>query len=153
MPRPPVIVGAALIVPVGRLLDAVDRDLIDRRVTEQIAMQAVLEAEIGLGNAPVDVSAGASYELESRTPDGVLRFIEVEGRRAGADTVTLTRNEILLSLNSPEAYILALVEVDTGGGARAVRYVRDFERSEPGIQVTSVNYNMSDLLAMSEEPH
>ena len=129
------------------------RDLIDRRVTEQIAMQAVLEAEIGLGNTPVDVSAGASFDIESRTPDGVLRFIEVKGRRTGADTVTLTRNEILLSLNSPEAYILALVEVDAQGRAREVRYVRDFERSEPGIQVTSVSYNMSDLLAMSEEPH
>lgn len=40
--------------------------------------------------------------------------IEVRGRRAGADAVTVTRDEILTGINSPEQYILALVEVEDG---------------------------------------
>jgi len=43
--------------------------------------------------------------------DDPLRFIEVKGRITGADTVTITRNEILTALNRPEQWILALVEV------------------------------------------
>lgn len=154
MPRPPVIVGAALIVPIGLLLTAASPDLLDARITEKAAMQAVMETEIALGNHPEDVSAHQPYDIESRTPgpDGTLRFIEVKGRRSGAETVTLTRNEILLSLNNPEKYILALVEVGADGRARQVRYVRDFERSEPPLSVTSVSYNLNHLLAVSEEP-
>ncbi len=153
MARPPVIVGAALVVPAGLLLDAVAPDRVDRRVIEKAAMGAVLAAEIALGNDARDVSAGASYDIESRTPAGALRFIEVKGRRAGADTVvTLTRNEILLALNSPEACILALVEIDEQGRAREVRYVRRFERAEPSHSVTSISYNVKHLLEQSEEP-
>jgi hypothetical protein len=40
-----------------------------------------------------------------------MTIVEVKGRRAGADTVTVTRNEILTAINSPEQYILAIVEV------------------------------------------
>ncbi len=153
MPRPPVIVGSALIVPAGLLLDDIERDLIDRRVTEKAAMQAVMEAEIALGNEPRDVSAHESYDIESRERDGTLRFIEVKGRRAGADTVALTRDEILYSLNNPTQYILALVEVGQGGGVRAVRYVRDFERADPPLSVTSVSYNLHHLLTKGKAPH
>ena len=47
------------------------------------------------------------YDIESRVPgEGKLRFIEVKGRAAGADTLTVTRNEILYSLNKPEDFIL-----------------------------------------------
>jgi len=154
MPRPPVIVGGALVIPAGRLLAVASPDLIDARITEKAAMQAVMEVEIALGNQPEDVSAHQPYDIESRTPgpDGTLRFIEVKGRRSGAGTVTLTRNEILLSLNSPEQYLLALVEVGADGRARQVRYVRDFERSEPALSVTSISYDIDHLLAVSEEP-
>ena len=40
----------------------------------------------------------------------MLRFIEVKGRRSDAETVTVTRNEILYSLNKPDDFILAIVE-------------------------------------------
>ena len=56
------------------------------------------------------------------------RFIEVKGRAAGAETVTVTKNEILTALNKPEEFILAIVELD--GDASTVRYVRKpFQRS------------------------
>lgn len=154
MPRPPVIVGRAVVVPLGLLLDDIREDLIDRRITERAAMQAVMNAEAALGNHPQDVSATRSYDIESRTPgpEGTLRFIEVKGHRPGAQTVTLTRNEILLSLNAPEKYILALVEVAPDGKITAIRYVRDFERTEPAQSVTSISYNLADLLTASTPP-
>jgi hypothetical protein len=152
---PPVIIGRALVVPSGLLLgDRVPPELLDTRITEQIALRAVIEQEIALGNDPKDVSAHKlGYDIESR--DGrtsAMRFIEVKGRRAGADTVTITRNEILTALNTPERFILALVEVE-GQRARSPRYVRQPFGREPDFNVTSVNYDLHDLLAMSEEPY
>ena len=47
------------------------------------------------------------YDIESRIPGtGKLRFLEVKGRISGAATLTVTKNEILYSLNKPEDYIL-----------------------------------------------
>ncbi|MBD3308718.1 DUF3883 domain-containing protein, partial [candidate division KSB3 bacterium] len=56
-------------------------------------------------------------------PDGDARlcFIEVKGRVYGADSVTITKNEILTALNKPEQFILAVVEVD-GGKAEKTTY-------------------------------
>ena len=54
-------------------------------------------------------------------------------------------------INTPEQFILALVEVEHGQ-AGAPRYVaRPFQR-EPDFHVTSVNYNLPKLLEKSEEP-
>ena len=77
--------------------------------------------------------------------------IEVEGRRAGADTVTVTRNEILYGFNVPEQYILALIEVEDGK-AHPPRYVRQPFTREPDFGVTSVNYDWKKLWEMGTEP-
>jgi hypothetical protein len=60
--------------------------------------------------------------------------------------VTVTRNEILTGYNSPDQYILAIVEVENGQ-ARRLRYVRQPFGKEPDFGVTSVNYHIADLLA------
>ncbi len=150
---PPLVVGGALIVPIGLLLgNQTPQEILDRRVTELIAMKAVMQAEIKLGNDPRDVSEQKiGYDIESR--DGQthrLRFIEVKGRRAGADTVTLTYNEILKALNTPEQFILALVEVERER-ARPARYVRNYPYREPDPLATSVNFDLNELLTMSVE--
>lgn len=152
---PPVIVGGALIVPAGLLWGAnVPADIRDRRITEQIAMRAVMDAEIALGNAPRDVSAdNLGYDIESRDGrTGQLRFIEVKGRRAGAETVTLTYNEIRALCNRPDTGILALVEIDDDGTPCPPRYVRRAFTREPEFPIASVNADLRELLAMSEEP-
>jgi hypothetical protein len=82
---------------------------------------------------------------------GRLRFIEVKGRIEGADTVTVTKNEILYSLNKPDDFILALVEFAADDKHR-VRYVRQPFRREPDFGVTSVNYDFAELLARGGEP-
>ncbi|MFW5692544.1 MAG: helicase-related protein, partial [Chloroflexota bacterium] len=151
----PVIVGGALIVPIGLLLgEKTPPEILDRRITEQIAMRAVMEAEIALGNHPRDVSSqNVGYDIESRDGQtGRLRFIEVKGRRTGAETVTLTYNELYRALNSPEGFILALVEVDQAQ-ARLPRYVRNYPFHEPDPLASSVNFNLRELLNMSEEPN
>ncbi len=152
---PPVIVGGALIVPAGLLWgERIPEAERDRRITEQIAMRAVMDAEIALGHSPRDVSADKpGYDIESRDGQtGQLRFIEVKGRRAGAETVTVTYNEIRALCNQPDAGILAIVEVDDDGRPYPPRYIRGVFDREPHFSVASVNYNMDELLAMSEEP-
>ena len=121
---------------------------------EMIAMKAVMEAERELGFVPRDVSADkCGYDVESRDPDGNarLRFVEVKGRALGADTVTITKNEILTALNKPEQFILAVVEVD-GEEAAKITYMRKPFGREPDFGVTSVNYKLTDLLAKGEQP-
>ena len=56
-----------------------------------------MKIERRLGFKPFDREfEKLGYDIESRVPNsGRLRFIEVKGRDAGAETVTVTRNEIL----------------------------------------------------------
>ena len=107
--------------------------------------------ELALSFVPRDVSTEkCGYDIESQVPSsGKLRFIEVKGRVAGADTVTLTKNEILTALNKPEEFILAIVEVD-GELIGPPRYIiRPFTR-EPDFGVTSVNYALRELLKRAD---
>jgi len=126
-PSPPVVVGAALIVPGGLLGRLLGKPMFARETkrVEQLAMAAVMAAEKALGYEPRDVSAEkCGYDIESRrTGTGRLRFIEVKGRVEGAETVTVTKNEILASFNKPEDFLLALVSVSPSEEVQ-VRYVR-----------------------------
>jgi|SRR5271157_326797 len=89
--------------------------------------------------------------VESSIPGtGTLRFIEVKGRLAGANTVTITKNEILTALNKPDEFYLAICLVD--GDSVDVRYVRQRFEKEPDFQATSVNYYLPALLAQAQEP-
>ena len=88
----------------------------DRQAVEYAAMDAVLQIETSLGYQPKDVSAAkCGYDVESYVPEAMrqrlaayaLRMIEVKGRRKGATTVTVSKNEILTALNKPEEFILS----------------------------------------------
>ena len=71
-------------------------------------------------------------------------------RMAGAQTVTITKNEILTALNKPENFILAVVLVD--GDTATPRYIRPPFQREPDFGVTSVNYDVENLLTRAEDP-
>jgi hypothetical protein len=75
----------------------------------------------------------------------------VKGRVSGADTITVTKNEILYSLNKPEDFILAIVEF-TDADAHKVHYVRQPFTREPDFGVTSVNYDLAELVARAGAP-
>ncbi|MFQ5802812.1 MAG: helicase-related protein [Candidatus Methylomirabilales bacterium] len=159
-PKPPVVVGGALIVPAG-VLERIkgERDHApptfakDRDQIEALAMAAVLDTERRLGRDPQDVhKEKRGYDIESSIPGtGRLLFIEVKGRAPDARTVTITKNEILTCLNKPDEFILAVVGVE-GDVARTPRYVRQPFQREPDFGVTSVNYNLDELLARGADP-
>ncbi len=159
-PLPPVVIGGALIVPLGlikKILGDVTPSIPDfARETERIekiAMAAVMEAEQRLGFDPRDVSAlKCGYDIESRIPGtGRLRFVEVKGRVVGAKTVTVTKNEILCALNKPEEFVLALVQVE--GDDPNTRYLQKPFQREPDFHVTSVNYDFEEFWERAQEPH
>jgi SNF2 family DNA or RNA helicase len=166
---PPVVVGGALVVP-ARLLGRAeattqrvpDTSVIARQEVERRAIAAVLAAEEKLGRIAEDLNETQrnhpGYDVRSfrRGTQGWpsdVRHIEVKGRVAGAPTVTVSRNEILTSMNEPDRFILALVEVSSTGDT--VRYLRQpFKgRSEDFVfEVTSVNFTWSALWDRSAPP-
>ncbi|WP_295383866.1 helicase-related protein [uncultured Thiodictyon sp.] len=161
----PVVIGGALVIPQG-LLDQRQLpesaafspvDAAARARIERIAMQAVIDAERALGHTVFDVSAEkCGWDLTARPPiqDGKLpvdRHIEVKGRVKGADTVTISRNEILYGLNQADKFILAIVIVD-GDGHEGPHYIRNPFRQEPDFGVASINYRLADLLAGAVSP-
>lgn len=158
-PLPPVVLGGAVIVPIGliRKLAGKPSDMppsfaLETERSERMAMEAVAAAERQLGFTPRDVSEqNLGYDIESAIPNtGLLRFIEVKGRVKGAQTVTVTKNEILTGLNKPDEFILALAIIDQ---ERAdVRYLRKPFDKEPDFNATSVNYDLTALLAKAGEP-
>ena len=75
----------------------------------------------------------------------------MKGRVTGAPTITVTRNEILCSLNKPEDFILAIVEF-IGDDTHRAHYLRQPFQREPDFGVTSVNYDFAELLARAEPP-
>jgi hypothetical protein len=156
-PLPPVVIGGLLVIPIGLINQVRGKTatVSVARETQEAAAKArniIMQIERDLGFEPKDVEFDRlGYDIESRIPGtGKLRFIEVKGRVAEADTVTVTRNEILYSLNKPDDYILAIVAF--GGEDHSVHYIRTPFGSEPDFGVTSVNYNLTELLARAEEP-
>ena len=117
-------------------------------------MDAVMAAERELGNTPEDVSARKlGYDIASYDP-GTRghRFIEVKGRVDGADTVMITRQEIITSLHEPEKFILAVVKV-SGGLAGEPRYVRGaLDERDPPFDQNAIQFNMKRLLDRAEVP-
>ena len=155
---PPVVLGGVVVVPIG-LIARLKGQALPPRVsadTQAIAARAraiVMETERRLGFQPVDREhEKLGYDIESRDPaTGKLRFIEVKGRVSGADTITVTKNEILFSLNKPEDFILAIIEFQEGDKHR-VHYLRKPFQREPDFGVTSVNYDFAELIARAGEP-
>lgn len=128
---PPVVMGGALVVPRGflALLSGVDPPRVDgyarqRTATERAAVDAVLAAERALGRYPEEMPPDVmGYDIESRTADGSLLFIDVKGLVTGEEAFTVTRSEIGVALNKPDRHVLALVEVENVP-THVVRYVR-----------------------------
>ena len=160
-PLPPVVLGGLLVIPKG-LVDAMTgrqapaapaAGIPDRQAVAARARAIVMDVERSFGYEPTDrETEHLGYDVESRVPGtGRLRFIEVKGRASGAPTVTVTRNEILYSLNKPDDFILGIVEF-AGDGSHRVHYVRRPFRREPDFGVTSVNYDLDELIARAEPP-
>jgi hypothetical protein len=126
---------------------------VDTQASAARARAVVMQVERRLGFEPTDREyEKLGYDIESREAGtGRLRFLEVKGRVSGAATITVTKNEILYSLNKPEDFILAIVEF-LDGETHRVHYVRRPFQREPDFGVTSVNYDFGELLERAEQP-
>jgi len=152
-----IIHGGMMVVPLGLLAAMkgaqapVPTASTDTQAVAAKARAIVMEIERSLGFEPVDRETDKlGYDIESHvTGTGKLRFLEVKGRVTGASTITVTRNEILYSLNKPDDFILAIVEFLDGDSHR-VHYVRQPFQREPDFGVTSVNYDFAELISRSE---
>ena len=174
----PIVLGGALVVPAGLMRQVrgyqpdaqasgfLSADPIARSRIERIAMDAVRHTEESQGCHVVDVSADkCGWDLTSHPPSSPYkpdaqaseysrqpdpRHIEVKGRIKGAATITVTRNEMLYAFNQGDKFVLAIVLVNEDDSTEGPYYIRrPFDR-EPGWGVSSVNYNLKELLNRSE---
>lgn len=146
---PPIVVGGALIVPAGLLRrylgttsQLVAEHAADRTVTERAAIDAVMAAERSIGRLPTEMPPNnKGFDIESKGQDGLLWFIEVKGRAAGAETFCVTRSEVGVGRNKPDQHILALVEVNKTA-ANPVRYLRRAFEDVGDLPFDTVSVNL-----------
>jgi superfamily II DNA or RNA helicase len=152
----PLILGGALVVPAGLLRNvrgegglALDvADAAARKRIESLAMQAVVKAEESKGHRVVDVSAQkCGWDVSSYPPNSTdPKHIEIKGRAKGADTVTVSRNEILYAFNQGEKFVLAIVFVNPDDSVDEPHYLTNPFQREPDWGAASVNYSVRELL-------
>jgi len=160
----PVVLGCALVIPAGlfRQLNGESpaQDSVDtaaRAKIERIAMRAVMEKERAKGHEVKDVSAEkCGWDVSSYPPriNGVQPdplHIEVKGRAAGADTITVTHNEITYALNQADKFILAIVFVNPDDSVDGPHYIPNPFHKEPDWGASSVNYSIEQLLALGRK--
>jgi len=156
----PVVLGGALVIPAGLLRELrgegpalTSADTAARTKIERLAMQAVMNLERSRGCRVEDVSAlKCGWDVTSHPPheNGVVplpRHIEVKGRAAGADTITVTRNEITYAVNQADKFLLAIVFVTPDDSVDGPHYITNPFQREPDWGVASVNYGIKQLLA------
>lgn len=155
--KPPEILGACLVIPEAMVsgetvIISVDADA--RRQVELIAMNAVSKDFANKGYAIRDVSAQkcgwdiTADLIELVNEKEVINktlHIEVKGRVAGSDTVTISHNEIMSACNQGEKFILAVVLVD-GGKIDGPHYIPKPWDKEPAPDDVSINKSLSKLL-------
>ena len=164
--QPPRVRGGMVVIPRGLLIsrapanelaataNGFSEDPVARRKIEIAAMEAVMAVERALGNTPSDVSAQkVGYDIASYDPRADhLRFIEVKGRIDGADTVMITRQEVITSLHEPDKFILAVVQVENGF-AREPRYVHGaLDTREPPFEHNAIQFSIKSLLERAAPP-
>lgn len=156
-PLPPVVVGAAFVMPATAMPEVPEPALpsaLDRKVVEDRAVDAVLATERRLGRDPIDMNEirpnNPGFDIRSNDSDGSVWFIEVKGRIEGSDTVTVTRNEMLTGLNKPERFILALVEVGLDGSDSVCYVANPFANVATLFGETSRTFALRDLQSVGE---
>ena len=156
-PLPPNVIGAVVIAPIGLIRamqgSALPSGPTDTQASAARARAVVMAAERALGFSPTDREFDRlGYDIESRDPaTGRLRFIEVKGRVADADSITVTRNEVLTALNKPDDFILAIVRFQDAE-RHELRYVRQPFAREPDFGAVSVTYRLEELWQRGTPP-
>jgi SNF2 family DNA or RNA helicase len=157
IPRPPVVLGGAWVIPLAMIKEAAgfankaedEANAESRAVIEQKAMERIMAIEKELGNNSVDVSADKEgYDIRSVTPNDEYRFIEVKGRAAGIGLVTVTHNEMKVACNKKRQSFLAVVEIDDT--KQHVTYFREWRKQPPSISDHSSTLELDSLRKETE---
>lgn len=127
-----------------------DKTAAIRKAAELAAMNIVMNIERNLGFVPVDVSSqNLGYDIKSTSPDGkISRLIEVKGRYIDAESVTVSRNEIIAALNNPDNFILAIVKLDADKN-ETIYLKRPFEQP-PDKAALSINLSIQKLVEAAQ---
>jgi superfamily II DNA or RNA helicase len=129
--KPPRIVTAALVVPLGRL----DGDLpanapMNAKETKEVERRGVdfvMAREREVGRTPIEQAFNnPGFDILSTDSKGDTYRIEVKARIDGATDFFITHNEVMTGKNAVPRYRLALVRVDQRGAQHdEVRYLDD----------------------------
>lgn len=159
--KKPVVLGCALVVPMGLLLqlrgeeskNPYSSDLEARKRIERLAMVAVTKAEEARGWRVTDVSAlNCGWDLTSSPPQGCYQeecHLEVKGRHNEGTTITVTNNEVNTALNQGSKYYLAIVLVGSSGTVDGPYYVNQPFKASLEFGIVNASYDLKKLLKRS----
>jgi superfamily II DNA or RNA helicase len=158
--KPPRIVTAALVLPVGMLeadlpatapIHAKENKEVERR-----GVDLVLARERGLGRKPVEQAFNnPGFDILSTDTAGDTYRIEVKARIDGATDFFITHNEVMTGKNAVPRYRLALVRVDPRGPQYdEVRYLDNpFATTDLGnFDATGIRGDWAKQWAKGREP-
>ena len=129
--KPPRILTAALVLPIGMLDEDVPASApIHAKETKEVerrGVDLVMECERRLGRTPVEQAFNnKGFDILSADPNGDTYRIEVKARLDGATDFYISHNEVMTGKNAAPLYRLALVRVDPrGADYDDVRYLSD----------------------------
>ncbi|MCQ4152486.1 helicase-related protein [Rhodococcus qingshengii] len=130
--KPPLILTAALVLPIGMIDDAdlpatAPMHAKETKEVERRGVDLVLACEQKVGRLPVEQAFNnKGFDILSTAPNGDTYRIEVKARIDGAKDFFVTHNEVMTGKNAVPRYRLALVRVDPRGAQfDEVRYLDD----------------------------
>lgn len=158
--KPPRIVTAALVLPVGMLeAELPDTAPIHAKETKEVerrGVDLVMARERELGRKPVEQAFNnPGFDIVSTDANGDTYRIEVKARIDGAKDFFVTHNEVMVGKNAVPRYRLALVRVDPRGSQYdEVRYLDDpFATTDlGGFDATGVRGDWAKQWAKGRNP-
>jgi hypothetical protein len=156
-PTPPVIIGNALIVPISHLNNTFtsSHTMSNNQFYYSKAVEAVSNAEQNLGYNPKKLSVDLyCYSIESSviSQQTSPRFIAVKCVTRGIDSITFSRNEIMLAMNKPLQFIFAIVVFESEH-IKFISYVHGYPfKYELSFNTNLINVNLNEVLSKGSSP-
>lgn len=158
--KPPLIVTAALVLPIDLLEDDLPANApIHAKETKEVerrGVDLVLARERELGRRPVEQPFNnKGFDILSTAPSGDTFRIEVKARLDGATDFFVTHNEVMTGKNTVPRYRLALVRVDPRGPQHdEVRYLDNpFATTDLGnFEATGIRGDWAKMWAKGTAP-
>lgn len=159
--KPPFILTAALVLPIGMIDDAdlpatAPMHAKETKEVERRGVDLVLTCEQRAGRQPVEQAFNnKGFDILSTAPNGDTYRIEVKARIDGAKDFFVTHNEVMTGKNAVPRYRLALVRVDPRGAQfDDVRYLDDpFATTDLGdFEATGIRGSWDKMWAKGAGP-